>query len=167
MVRLQGVPVKRLLAVSAMVLFASMFAMGQDIASFFGGYQYTNVGQLGQHTSVPKGWNFDVALKVARHTSIVGDFAGAYKNNSKIHTGMLGPRYAARFGKVTPFVQGLIGGARGTGSLRLSMDLGGGIDVSTSKHLAWRVAKIDYNFIKDSHGNLNNVRVSTGIVLRF
>lgn len=158
---------KKFSAVLVLVLLASIFAVGQDAGSVFGGYQYSNLGMAGERTSVPKGWDFDATARVASHTSVVADFTGAYKDGGRIHTFMFGPRFSAARGKVTPFAEALFGGARGFGEAKFSMALGGGLDVNAGKNVAIRLAKFDYNFVKIEGANMNNLRFATGIVFKF
>lgn len=96
-------------------------------------------------------------------------------------TFLFGPRLnMRRFDHFVPFTEFLFGGARAGGGLTavgsrnvFSMASGGGVDVVINKNVAWRFAQIDYlmtNFSGanvGSSGRQNNLRVGTGLVLRF
>lgn len=157
---------KKWLAVSVLVVLASVLAAAQERDSVFAGYQYTNVGVAGTRTSVPTGWDADLAVGVGRHVAAVGDVSGAYKDGARIHTFMVGPRVAAGK-KLAPFVEALFGAARGFGETKFSMALGGGLDVKAGKNVAIRVAKLDYNLIKIEGTNMNNMRLAAGLVFKF
>jgi hypothetical protein len=99
---------------------------------------------------------------------------------TKFHTYMFGPQASFRFQSVTPFVHGLFGGAHESGKIVPTLPfgsssnsgfayaLGGGMDITFSRHFAYR-GQADYmrfSVIKFQPKE-NNVRFSTGVVLRF
>jgi hypothetical protein len=100
---------------------------------------------------------------------------------STMYTYMVGPRVKlSKSGRLTPFVQFLVGGARlnasatgvGAGENGLAMAIGGGLDVEFHRHFAFRVAQADYlltrfDRVDGSPATQNNIRLSTGIVIRF
>jgi outer membrane protein OmpA-like peptidoglycan-associated protein len=94
---------------------------------------------------------------------------------------LFGPRLNLRkFEHFVPFGEFLIGGAHGGSELvggadqnAFALALGGGVDMVITKNVAWRVAQLDY-FMTTFSGNAvgatarqNNLRVGTGVVLRF
>jgi peptidoglycan-associated lipoprotein len=98
----------------------------------------------------------------------------------------VGPRYSQHFAgkrlsRYTPFVQGLVGGARGFGSIfpsssglngsatSLAVLTGGGLDVSLNKYLALRPIQADYlrtQMPNNANDQQNLLRLGAGIVLR-
>jgi outer membrane protein OmpA-like peptidoglycan-associated protein len=96
-------------------------------------------------------------------------------------TYLFGPRLnLRRFDHFVPFTEFLFGGAKGGGGLTgagsknvFSLATGGGVDVVLSKNVAWRFAQIDYLMTNFAGGNVgssgrqNNLRLGTGLVLRF
>ena len=48
-----------------------------------------------------------------------------------------------------------------------ALALGGGIDAGLSDSISFRVAQVDYLLTRFGDQSQNNVRISTGIVLRF
>jgi len=96
-------------------------------------------------------------------------------------TYLFGPRLNFRkFDHFVPFAEFLFGGAHGGGPITggagqdvFALAAGGGIDVVLTKSLAWRFAQIDYlmtNFNGpgvNATGRQNNLRLGTGVVLRF
>ncbi|HEY6128940.1 MAG TPA: Ig-like domain-containing protein [Candidatus Acidoferrum sp.] len=103
------------------------------------------------------------------------------KNDGGLTTFLFGPRLnMRRFDHFVPFAEFLFGGARAGGPLTgasnqtaFALAAGGGVDVVFNKYLAWRFAQIDYLMTNFSGPSLNpearqnNLRLGTGIVLRF
>lgn len=114
----------------------------------------------------------------------------ATSENDKYHSFLFGPQFSFRIKKVTPFVHALLGGARlnrsGTATILLSpapipplfpptynfsisttnfaFAGGGGVDYKFTERFAWRV-QADYLEIGIPNRTLNNIRVSTGLVI--
>lgn len=108
--------------------------------------------------------------------------------NDKYHNFLFGPQFSMRTKKLTPFVHALFGGARlnrsGTetitpplpalpstfnfsmSAMNFAFGAGGGADYKFTDKLAWRV-QADYLEIGIPSRTLNNVRVSTGLVVHF
>jgi hypothetical protein len=95
-------------------------------------------------------------------------------------TFLFGPRLNLRRNYFVPFLEFLIGDFRAdgqvTGGARQSsfaLAAGGGVDIVFTKHIAWRFAQIDYLMTNANGINLNasgrqdNLRLGTGLVLRF
>src|SRR5262249_37263813 len=106
-------------------------------------------------------------------------------NGNKVSGGLtsylFGPRLnLRRFDHFLPFAEFLFGGARGNEGITgadaqnaFALAAGGGVDVVLTKNVAWRFAQIDYlmtNFSGpslNSQARQNNLRLGTGVVLRF
>lgn len=106
-------------------------------------------------------------------------------SNSGVHGSftsfLFGPRLNFRkFDRVVPFVEFLAGGTRSGVELTgtnyqnaFAIATGGGLDVVITKNIAWRAFDLDYLMTTHSgialgpSGRQNNVRVATGVVLRF
>jgi outer membrane protein OmpA-like peptidoglycan-associated protein len=96
-------------------------------------------------------------------------------------TYLFGPRLNWRkFDRFVPFGEFLIGGAHAGSQITgdksqytFALAAGGGVDLVLWKHLAWRFAQVDYlmtNFTGSGlnpNGRQNNIRLASGIVLRF
>jgi len=187
---------KKFVAVLALVLLASLVAVGQDKASVFGGWQYLSVGTGGSgldRINAPKGFDFDLGVNLHKNVALVGDFSLSSKTESQTIEGitgsastritnfLFGPRFQASTGKVTPFAEALFGvahssakaSATGIGSVDLGSEndfafaFGGGLDVNATKNVALRLGKLDYEIVKVDGGHLNNFRYATGIVFKF
>ena len=119
-------------------------------------------------------------------TAELGSYSGNHTINSTccsggITTYLFGPRLNLRkFDHFVPFAEFLFGGAQAGGGVTgasgqnaFAMAAGGGVDVVLTKNLAWRFAEIDYlmtNFtgpILNASSRQNNLRLGTGLVLRF
>lgn len=85
---------------------------------------------------------------------------------------LFGPRVSVSVGKFRPFAEALFGAAHvdannGVGSdTSFATALGGGLDYKIIKPVAWRIQG-DYVQTRFFGTTQNNVRLSTGIVLRF
>ena len=169
-----------------LVMAASTFAVGQDSkVSVFGGWQFFSIDtkNLDGRQNTAEGWDADVAFKMVKCVSLVGDISGSYKSvtasssgvsgtvNAHAYNFLFGPRFSAKAGKLTPFAEVLVGfnhpslslsgSSLSTSSNGLAMAVGGGLDYNASKGLALRLAKFDYllNRVDFSSSSLN---VSTG-----
>ena len=126
------------------------------------------------------------ASRILGLTGEVGSYAytrnlNGTQTDGGLTTFLFGPRLnMRRFDHFVPFTEFLFGGARAGGGLTgagsknvFAMATGGGVDVVLTKNLAWRFAQIDYlltNFDGanvGSSGRQNNLRLGTGLVLRF
>src|ERR1700727_631838 len=132
------------------------------------------------------GWEASLEGKVFPHVGMVADFGGHYGNqdinvvvggvpgtqNISGHelTVMFGPRVSVGVGRLRPFAEALFG----VGHMNTDLDsdtsfataLGGGVDFKILKPLAWRFQG-DYVQTRFFDATQNNVRISTGIVLKF
>ncbi len=152
------------------------------------GYSYYNTDLSGGRSSF-NGWTASGEGKIFPFIGIVGEYTGTYGSenipliacaatfcpttNVSLHeqTFLFGPRVSVSVGKIRPFAEVLIGGAHlsannGVGSdTSFATAIGGGIDYKIIRPVAWRL-QVDYVQTRFS-GTQNNVRVSTGIVIRF
>jgi opacity protein-like surface antigen len=164
-------------------------------AEVFGGYQYLHLGSdtsLGSGGSGQgfNGWNAAAQVNFSRFLGVEGDFSGSYASISGVSTHVYtyagGPVIFAEMDRIKPFAHVLFGGTRLGGSesgVSISWDgytvlAGGGVDAKVNRNLAVRVAQVDwlyYHFGSKTIAGVqfptitgsNNVRISTGVVLRF
>jgi len=130
----------------------------------FTGYQYAHV----YPNANGQGWNFAVTGNLNRAIGFTGDFSGSYQRGSQLYTYMVGPTFAARTKRLTPFVHALFGGGRADGIDAFAMALGGGLDVNAGEHFSIRLIQADWMSFRDAGNSINgNVRASTGVVFRF
>jgi len=96
----------------------------------------------------------------------------AFNASVSEHNFLFGPRVSFSVGEFRPFAEGLFGGAHvnvnnGVGSdTSFATALGGGLDYKIIRPVAWRFHG-DYVQTRFFGATQNNVRISTGIVLRF
>jgi outer membrane immunogenic protein len=131
--------------------------------------------------SYPVWRNFSAVAEVAGHTTgHIPDF----NTGLSLLSGMGGVRLRApNHTRFQPFAQALFGGVHGfdsyfpapVGKLPTSYDtsfalaVGGGLDVTISRHIWIRALKADYNYssLRNLEGNnQNQLRIGAGIVLR-
>jgi hypothetical protein len=136
------------------------------------------------------GWQASLEGKVFPFLGIVADFDGHYGSelfgipacpvfaepctfNASVseHNVLFGPRFSASVGKFRPFAEFEVGvghvNANAAGSdTSFATAFGGGLDYRLIRVIAWRLQG-DYVQTRFFGTTQNNVRVSTGIVLRF
>jgi len=186
----------RKVAVLVVFAVLSALSLRAQTAEVFGGYQYLHIGSAtasGQVLSGSQGfngWNAAAAVKLGKFFGVEGDFGGGYATVSGVsfhtYTYTGGPIVSLSAGPIRPFVHALFGGVRLGGSYSgvsaslngLTAMAGGGLDVKVKSHVAVRLAQVDWMYFHfgdqtvagtpiPAFSGHNNVRVSTGIVLRF
>jgi opacity protein-like surface antigen len=176
---------RKIIVVSMLVLASCIFMVAQDNATkaeIFGGYQWTNVDDLGSGVGRQNfnGFNGAVTGYFNENLGITADFSGAFKTESgvsaKVYTYTFGPTIRVPMDKATPFVHALFGGGRisadesGTNlftSNGFVYALGGGLDVNASKNVAIRIGQFDYLGSRFEGTTFKNFRYSAGIVFKF
>ena len=182
-------------AVIVAVLGLGILASAQvpTAGNIFLGYSYFNADTNVSNRTNLNGWNGSLEGKVFPFVGIVADVGEYYGTQSfpvgictgvigspctassdfktRILTATFGPRVSFSVGKFRPFVHGLIGVGRTSGSLNgsdmsLADTLGGGIDYHLVPLIAWRV-QADEVQTRFFHATQNNFRLSTGIVFHF
>ena len=154
------------------LVFASFPASGQDNAEVFGGYSYMRFGS--SPGSNLNGWEISGQYKFTDWVGGVADFDGHYGSvggvGSSVYTYLFGPQVSVP-SRVSPFARALLGGAhfgaQGSGKSSFSVAIGAGIDAELTNRVYWRLIQADYLVTDFSKRIENNLRVSTGIVLRF
>jgi hypothetical protein len=183
--------------VLSLLLFAGLAsAQVPTSGNVFFGYSYFNASPLPFETnrSNLNGWEGSFEGKIIPWVGMVADFSEHYGNASicifpvqPVGSGpgqsscsnltsheqnfLFGPRVSASVGKFRPFAEALFGGGHvntnGFGSdTSFATALGGGLDYKIIRPIAWRVQG-DYVQTRFSGTTQNNIRLSTGIVLRF
>lgn len=161
--------IRKFIVVALFVSLVALAGFAQETPKpeVFGGYQFTTVDPSWNAS----GWNGAATMYINRWLGVTGDFSGAYSSGDKLHTYTFGPVVSTRKGAFAPFVHGLFGGARVSGSGfsdgGFAMMFGGGVDVGR-KQMAFRLVQVDWLSLRFSGvTNNNNARVSTGILFRF
>ena len=160
-----------------LLMAAGSRAQNTPAAEVSASYSYL---RLGVSNGVNQnGGSVSIAGNLNRWFGIAADVGGYHAAPSGVSlntlTYMGGPRFSYRnSGRVTPFAQVLLGGARtsvsafGTsGSTNgFAFSAGGGVDLGVTKHIALR-PQLDYIGMRVGSSTLNTVRGSFGIVFRF
>jgi Outer membrane protein beta-barrel domain len=152
----------------------------------FIGYSYLSA-DTGLGRQSVNGWNASLEGKVLPFIGLVGDFSGHYggsqctasippvcgKIPGTLNTFLFGLRISASAAGVRPFAHAMFGASheRTRGSVVASdtafaTAIGGGLDFRLAPVLGWRVQG-DYLQTRFFNSTQNNVRLSTGLVLRF
>lgn len=162
-------------------LLAAPLAYAQEVSrlEIFGGYSYLRYNSSQGTNGNFHGWNASAQLNGTRALSVVADFNGTYSRDSRVtssvHSYLFGPRLTAHAGRASIFGHLLIGGARAgarasglsTSDKSFAMAMGGGVDLSTSRHLSLRPLQADYLMTLFNARIQNNARISTGLVFHW
>jgi len=188
---------RKLAIISLTVLLTSIWAVAQIPTSgnIFVGYSFENSNWSGLNPGLNRpnlnGWGASLEGKVFPHVGIVTDFASHYGSQSFTIlppagpgpetvnvTGhsweiLFGPRLSIPIGKITPFGEAMFGVAHihnggfiSNSNTSFATALGGGVDYRLVKLLALRLEG-DYLQTRFFGTTQNNLRISTGIVVRF
>lgn len=184
----QGFPIRRKAAVWALVAFVLCpLASAQNLlkaptVDVFAGYSYLRFDSkpLGFSDQLNlNGWNFELALPyIYQGLGAVADVSANYGHELSAYNFSIGPQYTVDVKNFRVFGHLLYGRSRdrlsfpGSSQLEPSnlarnISLGGGIDIPIGGRLSWRAVQGDYMFGKNFGGSQRNVRLSTGLVIRF
>jgi opacity protein-like surface antigen len=176
---------RKLLILLAIALVAVGSAKAQEGRGFdvSGNYQFVRFDPGSGASGINcQGGSGSAAAYFSARLGIVGEF-GACKVtglpsgvSSHEMDYLFGPRvYFHPQGRVFPFVQALFGGERfsagvtgvGSGSTNaFATALGGGADVTLTRHLSLRAVQVDYLYTHFGGASQNNFRIQSGIVWR-
>jgi hypothetical protein len=161
----------------------------------FFGYSYYNADlpSLAANNVNMNGWEATLEGRVVPHLSFVADFSSHYGSqtlapttcpgplpclqppynsvNLAVYNVMFGPRVYASIGRFRPFAEVMVGAGHVNANLAgsdtsFATAIGGGLDYRIIRPVAWRFQG-DYVETRFFGTTQNNVRFSTGIVLRF
>jgi hypothetical protein len=173
-----------------LTLFAGV-AAAQSSGNVFFGYSYYNTDLSSSDRANANGWEATLEGRVVPHLGFVADLSNHYGSqnfgggavcgitcvpvsfnaNVVVTNVLFGPRVYASVGRFRPFAEALFGGshvnANAAGSdTSFATALGGGIDYRIIRPVAWRFQG-DYVATRFFGTTQNNLRLSTGIVIRF
>jgi hypothetical protein len=157
--------------------------------NIFVGYSYysTDLSPIGRSNA--NGWEGSLEGRVFPFVGIVADFSGHYGSqnfpivcpvglgpcifsaNVAEHDFLFGPRFSVSVRKFRPFAEAMFGvgrvNANAAGSdTSFAAALGGGFDYRINRVITWRFEG-DPVLTRFFHTSQTNVRLSTGIVIRF
>ncbi len=185
---------RKLFGIGFLLLSLAGLAVAQIPTSgnVFLGYSYynTDVSSIGRANT--NGWEGSFEGKIFPFIGIVADFSDHYGSqtfsfvcpvtiviggctatsaNFNERNILFGPRVSVGVGKFRPFAEALFGAGHinidgGSSDTSFATALGGGLDVKIIRPVAWRFQG-DYVQTRFFDSTQNNVRLSTGIVLRF
>jgi hypothetical protein len=176
------------LAFAAFLFSTSAGAQIPSKGNVYFGYSYYNTNLSSIDRGNLNGWNGSLEGKFLPWVGLVADFSGNYgsqnfpavcitapcpliNSNVSVHNFLFGPRLSVSVSKFTPFAHVLIGASHvktnGFGSDTSFGDaVGGGLDYRLFHIIAWRFQG-DYLQTRFFSSTQNNLRLSTGLVLRF
>ena len=167
------------------ILLAASSAKAQETRGFeiSGNYQYVRFNPGGGGSGINcQGGSGSGAAYLNASFGVVGEFGACRVTGlpsgvtSHEMNYLVGPRaYFHAHGRVYPFVQALFGGERfstgvaGAGSASsnaFATALGGGADVTLTRHVSLRALQVDYLYTHFGGASQNNLRLQSGIVWR-
>jgi len=182
-----------IIAVSLFSFSGVALAQIPTSGNVFFGYSYVNTSVSPISRTSTNGWEFTAEGKIFPFVGIVADFSSYYGSQdfpaaacaplnpacspAVINVGLnqqnylFGPRVSISISKFRPFAEATIGAghlnahAAGSGT-SFATALGGGLDYKLFHIIAWRFQG-DYLRTRFFSAAQNNVRLSTGIVVRF
>jgi hypothetical protein len=181
-----------LIAISFLA-FATLAVAQVPHANVFFGYSYYHTDLSSIDSANTNGWEASVEGKVIPFLGLVADVdthygsqnfpAGCVVTNGTVgcgtvnasfteHNFLFGPRVSVSVAKFRPFAEALFGGAHvslnnSEGSdTSFATAVGGGLDYKIIPLIAWRFQG-DYVQTRFFSATQNNLRISTGLVLRF
>jgi hypothetical protein len=163
----------RKLLILLALIFASTFSTPAQSAGVFVGYSFEHVG-----TSPGRNFNgieIGAQYRLLPWLRAVADVDGHYvfpsQTDGRTFHIMVGPEIGIPLGKYSPYIHALAGYAsihdNGFTSSSYSAALGGGLDRHIAPLLTWRMIQVDDVITHYFGGLQHNVRLSTGVVLRF
>ena len=153
----------------------------------FVGYSYYNADLSSLGRSSFNGWTGSLEGKIFPFIGIVADVSEAYGDETaqilcpgpicptttiRAHEQnfLFGPRVSVSVAKIRPFAEVMVGAAHisagGSSDTSFATAIGGGLDYKIIRPVAWRFQG-DYVQTRFFGTTQNNVRLTTGIVLRF
>ncbi len=186
---------RRVLFLAFAMVWLTVLASAQVPTSgnVFFGYSYYSTKLSSLDRANTNGWEGSLEGKVAPFVGLVADFSGHYGSQTfeilnppcptsgcgplifradvTEHNILFGPRLSVSAGKFHPFAEALFGAGHVSAnsfgsSTSFATALGGGLDYRIFRPLAWRFQG-DYVHTHLFGAGQSNLRLSTGIVLRF
>jgi hypothetical protein len=177
------------LALQAAMLLASPalaqspYSQGSSTFEAAAGFDYVHSSRVGTCCFGMTGFNGTFAYNANNNLAAVADLRSFSIGNIedtgqslRLTTFLVGPRFALRGGRFSPFAQVLVGLGHGSSNFPLdngsawAVSFGGGVDVPIKSIISWRVIEVSdlLTHIKNGGNNQqNSVQVSTGIVFGF
>jgi len=174
-----------------LLLFAGLAsAQIPTSGNVFFGYSYYNTDLSSIDRANTNGWEATLEGKIIPWVGLIADFdahygsqnfgvacpvglgCGTFNASVTEHNYLFGPRVSMSVGKFRPFAEAMIGvghvnvNSGGGSDTSFATALGGGLDYKIIRPVAWRLQG-DYVTTRFFGATQNNVRLSTGIVLRF
>ena len=183
----QVFPIQRTAAALALLAFAlcqtasaQNFIKKQSV-DIFGGYSFLSYDGIPLGFSDRQnlnGWNAEIALPyLYKGLGVVADASANYNHELSAYNFLIGPQYSFDVKNFRIVGHALFGKARDRlsfpgssqfepSSLARDVAFGGSIDLPLGERISWRVVQGDYLF-DSNFGSRRNVRLSTGIIVRF
>ncbi len=174
--------------------FASVASAQVPSGNVFFGYSFYSTDLSSVDRANTNGWEASLEGKVIPFLGVVADFDAHYGSQNfplcisngltggvgctnfsadvTEHNYLFGPRVSFSIAKIRPFAEALFGAGHvdvnnGVGSdTSFATAIGGGLDYKIIKPIAWRLQG-DYVETRFFGTSQNNVRISTGLVVRF
>jgi hypothetical protein len=166
----------KLVACVCVSLFCFGAARGQETkVDLFAGYSHVqaNLSENASHGNFGlDGGQVNVAYRAKSWLSAVADVSG-YGGRGNVSTYLFGPRFThSHIGQLTLFSQVLFGVTHASSGVfalgkqnAFTVVIGGGFDYHISRHFSLR--PLEFGYLLTDLDEINNARISTGIVFHF
>jgi len=163
----------RTLLVTALVVLSAATTLAQTPkVDVFGGYSFVHSDPNGLEPGNAHGWEASLAYNWNSWLGLKADFDGHYCCDQSMYNFLFGPQINLGHGKLTPYLEGLVGASHGNSAgtfsdTVLGFAVGGGADWKLTHRLSWRVAQADLLGTRYNDVTQKNFRFSTGLVFHF
>lgn len=166
------------------LIFGSSFLFAQKLPEIdvYGGPTYTrfnspSIGFSGD-TNLAGGIISVTAPHLYEELGLTISASGGYGSQLKVYNFLVGPQFSSEKGRLRFFGDILFGKAETKvtinqptqseiTSVGRAVALGGGLELSLSRHISVRPIDADYVYSKTFGKSQNNIRISAGVVYRF
>ncbi|MCL5670599.1 MAG: porin family protein [Acidobacteria bacterium] len=184
---------RKLLTLFSIVFFLAVASVPKAFSQveLFGGYSHLGLnGAPSGIGSSSNGWEGSAYLHLLGPWGAEADLSDHYGVSPRLPTNgstfyvpqfmaLYGPRFTLALPKFHPYVHALFGTVHGEAIVpagdavakvsenAFGMGLGGGVNVSVSRHLWLRLIQVDYIRAQFNPNSQNETRISAGLVFRF
>jgi len=163
---------RKLMLVALFLMVVAGSARAQDKIELFGGYSFEHLGTSPSRNL--NGWEVTGQYKLMSWIGAVADVDGHYGrrtgSDTRLLSFMVGPQISMP-AHISPFAHALVGvqhaATINASDNSIATAIGGGIDLRLLPFIGVRAIQVDEVFTRLFGGTQHNLRISTGVVIRF
>jgi opacity protein-like surface antigen len=173
----------RTLALSTIVLMATVMPAAAQRLELYGGYQYQHFNPKTGASCSMNGWSSGAQWTWSHidraNVAVAVDFGGVYGKSAGVslshYTYLAGPRVTQNFGRYSLYAHTMIGnaqlsarmGVNSDSTSSFAYDFGGGTEIRLSRHWSVRPVQLDWLGTSHAHRSQNNLRYLSNVAWRF